>query len=141
MQLRTISRNGRIFLKVYDDRTARDIIYEKNGYVIKCVHCYGEDYGRIDGYEDERVTSYEEIIPERILVKNNHFAGISVQSDFDYYNGGSMHEMKDSIILIGDASCVRSGYERSFEDHSYWNYYQYYLIERKQMEKELSEEG
>lgn len=131
MKLKTIDEEGNVTLEDYEDKECRNIFIERNSYVLECVHEYGEDYGGSQCSEN-RETSYEEIIPERVLVKDGHFCGVVIQTVYDYYNGGGKVKYEDTILLIDDKNgeYARDGYSFSNDDHSRWGYRSYYLIER-----------
>lgn len=69
---------------------------ERNSFVLKRVRNYGDDYGGSHCSEDTE-TTYDEIDAESIIVKNGHFAGVAIISEYDYYNGGSDNKLKDSV--------------------------------------------
>ena len=131
MQLKTLNRNGNTILKDYTDREIRNIYIERNSYVIERVHDWGEDYGGSQ-HDEGTETTYEEIAPELILVKNGHFAGIEMLIEFDSYNGGCDDRFREVKMLIDDnpRAYARSGSSFSNDDHDRWDYITWSLIER-----------
>lgn len=131
MQLKTLAKNGKIVLRNYDEKDCRRIFIERNSYVIEKIHCWGDDYGGSQ-CEDERAVSYEEIANEQILVEDGHFCGAVLLLHYDYCNGGSMEYFEDSILFTDRPSRgkTRSGSSFSNDDHSRWDYTDYYLVER-----------
>lgn len=131
MKLKTIGDDNEITLEEYSDGECRRIFIDRNSYVIECIHNYGDDYGG-SHCSEERETSYEEIIPERILVKDGEFCGVSILTEYDYYNGGGKVYYNETLLLLdgsGDNN-ARSGYSFSNDDHSRWSYTDYYLVPR-----------
>ena len=135
MKLKTINKNGQISLKDYSEKELRNIFIERNSYVLKCINEYGEDYGGSQNSE-ERKEYYEEIIPERTLVRDGHFCGVSILTEYDCYNGGSSDKYEETRLMIDGGGCAKDGYSFSNDDHDRWNYTYYYLVERPR-EKEL----
>ena len=133
MNLKTITNGGKIALKDYQDEECMMIFREAEAYVLKCARNYGEDYGGSQNREDCD-TSYEEIIPERILVKNGHFAGVAILTSYDYYNGGGKVFYEEKVLLIDDSQreSARFGYSFSNDDHDRWDYTDFYLVEREE---------
>lgn len=131
MLLKTLNRRGGTVLKDYSASEYRSILAEKNCYVLKRVHSYGDDYGGSQ-HSEETVTSYEEITPEQMLVRDGHFCGVSIIEDFDCYNGGSKFTLRDAKLLISgkQGRSVRCGEDFSNDDHSRWDYVDFYLVKR-----------
>lgn len=120
-----------ISLKDYSDKAYSQILTERNDFVLRCERRYGDDYGGCQEGE-ENVTTYEEIIPERILVKDGHFAGALIMTDYYPYNGGGDRQYNE-VMLLADGSgspFARDGYSFSNDDHSRWDYTDYYLEKR-----------
>ena len=136
MKLKTINEAEIITLEEYSQEEYRDILIERNGYVLRQIHEYGDDYGG-SHCSDERVVTYEEIIPERILVKEGHFCGVCIYTDYDYMNGGYTKYIDESVLFTDGhgAKSARSGFSFSNDDHSRWDYVTYYLMERDKAEK------
>lgn len=132
MKLKTLTDDGEIILEEYDRREAADIFIERNSYVLEVLHQYGDDYGGSQ-QTDERETTVEEIIPERILVKDGHFCGVSIIVEYNYCNGGSLYKIEEVQLLVNDspANYARDGFYYADDDHSRWNYTDYYLRKRK----------
>lgn len=131
MKLKTVNKAGDIVLKDYDYKECKNIFIERNSYVLLNIRNYGDDYGG-SHCSEEREETYEEIIPERILVKDKHFCGVLILSSYDYYNGGSDNSFRETMLMVdgsGDTS-VRSGFSFSNDDHSRWDYTDTYLVER-----------
>lgn len=137
MKLKTIRsiRDGKVSvtLEDYDKKECGNILTERNSYVLEARHCWGEDYGGSQR-SDEDAISYEEIIPERILVKDGHFYGVSICVEYDYYNGGHLMVFDDAVLLLDktieiDTPKARSGFSFSNNDHDRWNYTDYSLID------------
>ena len=131
MKLKTIDDAMNITLKEYTEQECREILLERNSFVLKRVRNYGDDYGGSHCSEDTE-TTYDEIDAESIIVKNGHFAGVAIISEYDYYNGGSDNKLKESLLLIdgGGEGVVRSGFSFSNDDHSRWDYTDTTLVER-----------
>lgn len=131
MKLKTLGKNGRVVLKDYDDRETSSILIERNSYILECTHRYGEDYYREDPVDETTVT-YEEITPERILVKDGHFAGVLMMTVYSYTNGYGKTYYNEDKLLITDMpiKSSRDGYNHTTEDHDFYNYTDYRLIER-----------
>ena len=136
MQLKKITsvRNGkvRVILEDFSESECRRILTERNSYMLKVEHSWGKDYGGSQCCENSE-TYYEEILPERILVKNGHFAGVSICTEYDYRNGGGKTFYENAIILIDSSikyekKAVRDGSYYSDDDHSRWNYFDYSLV-------------
>lgn len=137
MKLKSINKNGFITLNDYSEEECRDILLERNSYVLRCIHSYGEDYGGSQCTDNREVT-YEEIITERVLVKDGHFCGVCMYSDYKETNVYCNHTVEE-IILYADgkrSGSARIGFSFSNDDHSRWNYVDYYLIERDEAPKE-----
>ena len=136
MRLKVLNKSGSITLKDFSMKEYRAILLERNSYVLQKIRSYGVDYGG-DHCSDKRVVSYDEIIPERILVKDGHFCGVCLYTDLDYVNGG--HENRaEEVILLTDGSgtrSARSGIDFSNDDHSRGDYVDYYLVSRDEAEK------
>lgn len=123
-----------ITLEDYDKRECKDILLERNSYVLEVRQSWGEDYGGSHHNEEEKVF-YEEIIPERILVKDGHFFGVSISVEYDCYNGGQMAVYDDALLLLDntieiDTPRARSGFSFSNDDHDRWSYTDYSLVAR-----------
>lgn len=123
-------------LEQYEENKCKNILIERNSYVLKVQHSWGEDYGGSQS-SDESETSYEEIIPERILVKDGHFAGVSICIEYNYYNGGGKTIYEDAVILLDKTIKVntvkaKDGFYFSNDDHSRWNYRIYSLVPRSE---------
>ena len=140
MMLKTIEsiRNGivDVALECYDKNACRNILTERNSYVLEVQHSWGEDYGGSQ-CSDETETTYEEILPERILVKDGHFAGVSICVEYENYNGGGNTICDDAVILLDktvkiDTVRAKNGVYYSDDDHFRWNYREYSLIPRKE---------
>lgn len=123
-------------MKKYTEQECREIFLERNSYVLQCIHSYGDDYGG-SHCTDEREVTYEEIIPERILVKDRHFCGVLIYTDYDDMNGGCRNDLEEAILLIDGKGkqSARSGFLFSNDDHSRWDYVDYYLMSRDIAEK------
>ena len=67
MKLKTLKRDGTITYKEYSNEECKRIFIDRNSYVIKCIHEYGEDYGGSQ-HSEETKESYKEIIPELLIV-------------------------------------------------------------------------
>lgn len=129
MQLKTIDGQGNISLEDYSDRECYWIFIERNSYVLQCVHSWGEDYGGSQ-HDEGCKERYEEIIPERILVKDGHFAGVLILTEYEYYNGGGKTFYKENVLPVNGGESARSGSSFSNDDHDRWNYTDYYLVKR-----------
>ena len=132
MKLKTIDDDLNITLEDYDEAVCRGILAERDNYALRCVRCYGEDYGG-SHCSEEKVTTVEEIVAERILVKDGHFSGVSILAEYDCYNGGSANEMREALLLIdgkGDRE-VRTGFSFANDDHSRWDYTDISLFEKE----------
>lgn len=136
MQLKKITsvRDGkvRVSLSDFSESECRRILIERNSYMLEVTHSWGEDYGGSQ-YSENCETYYEEILPERILVKNGHFAGVSICTEYYYFNGGGKTFYKNAIILVDSSikyerDTVRDGSCYSDDDHSRWNYFDYSLV-------------
>lgn len=131
MLLKTLTKTNRVSLKDYTEQEYHSILWEKNNYVLKYVHTYGEDYG--GSQNDEEVeTYYGEIPPEAMLVKDGKFVGVMLVEDFDSANGGQRaNSVKDVKLLVsGGPDRVHSGSDFSNDDHSRWDYLDIYLVKR-----------
>ena len=135
MHLKTINRLGNIVLKDYSEKECDDIFIERNSYVLRKEHNYGDDYGGSHHSENSEVT-YEEIIPEYVLVKNKHFYGVCISREYNYANGGFKKYLDEACLLIDGTGSryVRTGTDFSNDDHSRWDYVDCYLVERDEME-------
>ncbi len=142
MMLKTIQsiQNGivSVTLKYYDNKECRSILTERNSFVLEVRHSFGEDYGGSQCSEECEIL-YEEIIPERILVRDGHFAGVSICVEYAYYNGGGKTVCEDAVILLDktvkiDTARAKDGVFYSDDDHSRWNYKEYSLIPRREDE-------
>lgn len=123
MRLKTLHDDGSITLEEYTDMECSAIFTERNSYVLECVHSCGKDYGGSQCRESEE-TGFEEIVPERILVKDNHFCGALLLTE---YNG----VYADAILLTeGNNARARDGVHFSNDDHDRWDYTDYYLVSR-----------
>ena len=140
MNLKTITsiQNGcvSIALEEYEGVECKNILIERNSYVLEVQHSWGEDYGGSQS-SDESETFYEEIVPERILVKDGHFVGVSVCVEYNYYNGGGKTIYDDAVILLDKTINVntvkaKDGFYFSNDDHSRWNYRVYSLVLRSE---------
>ena len=82
-------------------------------------------------YSDEECM-HEEIISERILVKNGHFAGALILTVYDYYNGGGSVIYGEKVLLLDTMGkeCARCGSNFTNDDHERWDYTDYYLVNR-----------
>lgn len=132
MKLKTLQKNGNIILKDYSDTTCNRIFIERNSYVLKRVHQWGEDYGGSQCTEDTE-TTYEEIPMENVLVQRSHFIGVTLLTYQSDYNGfQTKNGYKESILKIDDypQNSIRSGSSFSNDDHSRWDYSDTYLVER-----------
>lgn len=135
MHLKTLNEAGRITLKDYPEAECREILIERNSYVLRKEHSYGCDYGGSQ-CRDEREVTYEEIIPERILVKDGHFCGVCICTEYEESNGGFKNYLKEVCLLrdgTGNRS-ARSGIDFANDDHSRWDYTDYYLVKREESE-------
>ena len=142
MMLKTINsiQDGmvEVTLDYYDKKECRNILTERNSYVLEVRHSWGADYGGSQ-YSDESETIYEEIIPERILVKDGHFAGVSICVEYEYYNSGGATVYDDAVILLDktikvNTANAKEGVYYSDDDHSRWNYREYSLVPRSDKE-------
>lgn len=129
-----------VVLVDYTERECRKIFLERNSYVLEVQHSWGEDYGGSQCEENDEV-SYEEILPERILVKDGHFFGVSICVEYEYYNGGGKTFYHDAILLIDktikyDAAAAKDGFNFSNDDHSRWNYRRYALVPREEAQNQ-----
>ncbi len=138
MMLKTIDtiQDGAVdvSLEYFDKIECRNILTERNSYVLEVYHCWGNDYGG-SHCSDESETTYEEIIPERILVKDGHFAGVSICVKYENYNGSAITVYDDAIILLDKTIKIntvkaKDGFYYSDDDHSRWNYWEYSLVPR-----------
>lgn len=136
MKLKTINESEIITLEDYSEEEYRDILIERNSYVLRQIHEYGDDYGG-SHCTDECVVTYEEIIPERILVKDGHFCGVCIYTDYDYMNGGYRKHLEEAVLFADGhgKQSTRSGFSFSNDDHSRWDYVSYYLMDRDKAEK------
>ena len=135
MHLKTVNKSGNIRLKDYSEEECRNVLLERNSYVLRKEHSYGDDYGGSQNSDECEVT-YEEIIPEYILVKNGHFCGVCICTDYDYKNGGFERHLDETCLLIdgSGSSYARTGSYFSNDDHSRWDYVDYYLVERDEID-------
>lgn len=140
MNLKTITsiQDGyvSVCLKEYQGTECKNILTERNSYVLEVQHSWGEDHGG-SHFSENTETSYEEIIPERILVEKGHFAGVSISVEYDYYNGGGREIYEDAVILLDktiriDTVKARDGFYISNDDHIRWNYREYSLVPRSE---------
>ena len=131
MRLKTINDEGDIFLEDYSKEEYRNILIEKNSYVLRLEREFGNDYGGSHCSEEREVT-YEEILPERVLVKDGHFCGVCIYTDYDDMNGGHRCCIEEAILYAdgSGAKSARDGFYFSNDDHSRWDYVDYYLVER-----------
>lgn len=131
MKLKTLNGCGEVVLEEYTAEECKCIFGERDNFVLKCIRCFGEDYGGCQCTENND-TTYEEIIPERVLVKNGHFCGVLILTEYDFYNGGGQYEAEEVVMLSEgkEKSSARCGFSFSNDDHSRWNYTDYYLVER-----------
>ena len=136
MKLKTINDAEIISLEDFSEEEYRDILIERNSYILRRIHEYGDDYGG-SHCTDECVVTYEEIIPERILVKDGHFCGVCIYTDYDCMNGGYRRYVEETVLFADGhgAKSARSGFSFSNDDHSRWDYETYYLMERDKAEK------
>lgn len=134
MKLKTLGSKGNITLKDYDEKELKEIFIERNSYVLECIHDWGEDYGGSQN-DENRETYYEEIIPERILVKDGHFCGVLILTHYDYCNGSGKDYYEETALLIGKGGSARDGYSFSNDDHDRWNHTDYYLVKRPREEQ------
>lgn len=131
MKLKTLNRSNQVVLREYSEKEVRMILIERNSYVLRCVHSWGEDYGGSQCSEEQE-TVYEEIIPERILVRDGHFCGVAMIAEYDYYNGGSANRLEEVCLLTegGKVREARVGFFFGNDDHSRWNYRDYSIARR-----------
>ncbi len=136
MHLKTINGSGDIFLEDYTEEECRDIFLERNSYVFRIEHSFGNDYGG-SHVSEECVISYEEIIPEYILVKDGRFYGACICREYDYTNGGHKTYLEEVILPKDEkrGSYARMGVYFSNDDHIRWDYADYYLTDRVEMER------
>ncbi len=128
MKLKTLDKNGRVTLRDYSEETCRRILGEKNAYVLHCVRSCGRDYGGSQCSE-ETEEFFQEIVPERVLVRGGHFCGVCMIVDFSSYNGGGERTLREVCLLPGSAA-ARDGYSISNDDHDRWDYVDYSLTAR-----------
>ena len=135
MYLKTLSKSGKITLKDYSHEECNMIFLERNSYVLRKEHSHGDDYGG-SHHSEECEATYEEIIPEYILVKDGHFCGVCISTEYNYANGGFKKYLDDTCLLIDGSGSryARSGFDFSNDDHSRWDYVDYYLVEREETE-------
>ena len=142
MRLKTIELGEEnefdVVLADYSDRECAYILMERNSYMLRVQHSWGKDYGGCQCDENDE-TYYEEILPERVLVKDGHFCGVSICAVYDYCNGGSRVYYEDGILLVDDpdhlgSRSVKDGGSFSNDDHSRWNYWEYSLVTRREAE-------
>ncbi len=137
MHFKTLDKSGTVSLADYSEALSFEIVTESNGYVLRRLRSWGSDYGGSQCSEHSEVT-YEDIIPERILVKDGHFCGVCIYIGYDSYNGGSERHLEE-VVLLADGSGVhsaRSGFDFSNDDHSRWDYSDISLMDRIEAEKE-----
>ncbi len=136
MRLKTIDDAGNVFLKDYPQEVCREIFLERNSYVLQKCRSYGVDYGG-SHCSDGREVTCEEILPERILVKNGHFCGVCICTEYDDANSLHRNVIKEAILFAdgSGAHSARSGFEFSNDDHSRWDYTDYSLTERDKAEE------
>ena len=128
-KLKTLDKNGNLTLRDYSEETCRRIFEEKNAYVLRCVRSFGSDHGGSQCTEKTE-ESYMEIVPERILVRQGHFCGVSMIVDYDCYNGGGERRMQEVCLLADGSGSARDGSSFSSDDHDRWDYTDYYLVKR-----------
>lgn len=134
MKLKTLRKSGDVVLKEYSEEECRRIFTERNSYILKCIRFSGNDYGGNHCSEDQE-TSFEEIIPERILVRDGSFCGVLILTEYEYYNGGCDNRMEEVILLSGEPDrSARIGFSFSNDDHSRWDYTDYYLVSSEEAE-------
>ncbi len=131
MRLKTIDDAGNVFLKDYSQEVCREIFLERNSYVLQKTRSYGVDYGGSHCTDGREVTC-EEIIPERILVKDGHFGGVCLCTEYDDANSLCRNVIKETILFADGSGTktARSGVQFSNDDHSRWDYTDYALLER-----------
>lgn len=142
MYLKTIAPEGDLCLVDYSREACQEIFLERNSYVLRVIHSFGEDYGGSHG-SDERVVRYEEIMPERVLVRDGHFCGVIICTEYDDMNSWERNQVADAVIMC-DGTGSRSakcGYSFSNDDHSRWDYTEYYLMSRSSVEKMEDRKG
>lgn len=125
-------------LQNYSAGECSALFIERNGFLLKAVHVWGEDHG--GSHQDEREeTSYEEILPERMLVRDGHFCGVMISCEYDYRNGSGRHSYEDAVLWCDPAAApigkARDGAYYSDDDHCRWNYVDYSLVGRDESEK------
>lgn len=128
MRLKTMNSDGSITLKDYSADECGSILTERNSFVLKCERFWGEDYGGSRCSEDKDVR-FEEILPERVLVKDGHFLGAVILTEYAYYNGGGETRYEETLLLAKGGS-ARNGFSFSNDDHSRWDYTDYCLAAR-----------
>lgn len=126
MHFKTLMKDGTVALRDYDPMETAVILTERNSYVLKAVHKYGNDYGGCQNLDisDEEI---QEIIPERVLVRDGHFCGALVQTA--YFSGDSDERYFETVLLAEDGrrGSARGGFYYSSDDHDRWDYTDYYL--------------
>ncbi len=119
----------------YDDEAYAAIRKEASKWNIEVTNDYGYDYGYDERSSSTSVT-HREIEDESLIVENGHFAGVLMKSSGKSFNRYTTvyNDLKAALIRNWEKDegvfCARTGESFSSDDHSKWDYYEYYLVKK-----------